>query len=202
MKPSPRISLPRRALIALCALALTLSAPLPSRAQELAPVQDEIPPPPPEAAADAKKEAALIQLVERIEKEIDELDNQSRELNGEFKDRIESIEKSRRALAAQTAELRRELGLPKRPSALSGGGIARAMKRPNFWVGLILVIVIVGAILFILRIFFGRWGGDEDYGPYVEKENELGSVKYPAEAEISSDAAAEEPPGGKSDDEA
>lgn len=136
------------------------------------------------AAADAAKDAKLIVSFEKLEKRIDEMELEGRELQGQFKERMERIEAARRAAAAQAADLRRELGLPKRENGLLGpGGVSGALRRSNFWVGLVLVVVIVAAILFILRIFFGRWGEDEDYSPYIEKENELGSVKYPAAVE-------------------
>lgn len=114
--------------------------------------------------------------VAEIEKNLANLDAQAQTLRAETQTRLNEIDATRQALASQVALLRTELNLPgkaigaakptaAKPQDEAAKSAPEVSRGPGWFLRLILLVIIVGAIIFIGRIVFNRWGPDaEDEG--------------------------------------
>ena len=131
-----------------------------------------------EPKAGAGAPADVERRLTAIENQLLDLEKESRGMRSEVDSRLDGIDKAKEALFTEVAALRQDLtgeaseaSAPVRTeaSAASENAVAESSDakepRRNVFLRIVLLILIVVPIVFIARIFFGRWGPDaEDEG--------------------------------------
>lgn len=172
-----------------------------------------------EPAAPAAKQAAqsgapgtqeeTARQIADLEQRIDALTRQSDAMRREMLSRLDQIDVNREALELQLTNLKTGGEVPPvavaaanaaaEPAASAAPSAAQETAAPapltdegriNPFLRFILLIVIIGAILFLSRIFFDRWGDTEDGEgpPEVETTTDLGKIRFPPGTEVHHDA--------------
>lgn len=117
-----------------------------------------------------------------LEIQVQMLEQQSRSMRRELESRLDQIDATRQSLARQVGNLKDQLGAPattrtgaapaatrsQQPSAPPESRAPREPMNSSWLFRLILLIIIIIPLFFMARLFFGRWGVDEDGEPYAQ----------------------------------
>ncbi len=156
-----------------------------------------------------------------LELQLESLERQSDAMRREVLSRLDQIDITREALSVQLMSLREETGGPAEevavtapPTASPETGTTTAPpiaseekvdsteREHNPFLRFLLLIFILGAIFFLARIFFDRWGDPEDgeRPSTVEATTDLGKIRFPpgteARPEEAQDAELGDPENG------
>ncbi len=126
------------------------------------------------------------QRFENVESQVTHLE----QLENNLRREIDSIEATRKDLTAQLSNLKSEVAEARR-LAPGGSGAEAPAPKTHWFLRLISLVVVVGAIFFLARLFFARWGGEDEpgSGPTIVKTNDPETIRARAQADAPAETA-------------